>query len=214
MATRKSRKRARDAQALPQRPAHPNDIKITKLDAAQRQLRAAIKLWFEDGDPVSIHTLIAASHEITHTLFKRKGLNDLLFDSRLIKDEYRNLFARLTRAAATFFKHAQRDPDDVHTFNPLVNESLILFTIKGLRDMGEAASVEEDAFMHWNVLHNPKLLTAEGLRFYTDALPVNFFEVVNGMEKREFFEIFDLLRQGFSSAEVGRIMLEKRKLPR
>ena len=34
-------------------------ITVTKLDAARRQLRTAIRLWFEEGDPVSIHTLAA-----------------------------------------------------------------------------------------------------------------------------------------------------------
>jgi hypothetical protein len=58
-------------------------ITVTKLDAAKRQLRTALRLWFDDGDPVSIHTLLAAAHEIIHTLYRRKGLRDLLFDSDL-----------------------------------------------------------------------------------------------------------------------------------
>jgi hypothetical protein len=59
------------------------------MDAVRRQLCTAIRLWFEDGDPVAIHTLIAASHEVLHTLFRRKGLHGLIFDSDLIEDERR-----------------------------------------------------------------------------------------------------------------------------
>ena len=33
-------------------------IVVTKLDAARRQLRTAIRLWFQEADPVSIHTLL------------------------------------------------------------------------------------------------------------------------------------------------------------
>jgi hypothetical protein len=46
-------------------------IVITKLEAGRRQLRTAIRFWFEDGDPVAIHTLVAATYEILDTLAKR-----------------------------------------------------------------------------------------------------------------------------------------------
>ena len=45
-------------------------ISISKLDAACRQLDCAIELWFADGDPVSIHTLACASHQIIHDIKK------------------------------------------------------------------------------------------------------------------------------------------------
>jgi hypothetical protein len=32
-------------------------VRVTKLDAAKKQLETAIMLYFHDGDPVSIHTL-------------------------------------------------------------------------------------------------------------------------------------------------------------
>jgi hypothetical protein len=60
-------------------PSQP--ITVSKLDAARRQLRAAIRLWFQGEDPVAIHTLISAAHEIVHTLFKRAGLHGLMFDT-------------------------------------------------------------------------------------------------------------------------------------
>jgi hypothetical protein len=49
-------------------PTTESKIKITKMDAAKRQVRTAIKLWFMEEDPVSIHTLVSAAHEIIHTL--------------------------------------------------------------------------------------------------------------------------------------------------
>jgi hypothetical protein len=64
-------------------------ITVSKLDAAHRQLRTAIRLWFMDGDPIAIHTLACAAHDIIHTLFKRKGLKGLIFDSEIIKEEER-----------------------------------------------------------------------------------------------------------------------------
>ncbi|MGI8569030.1 MAG: hypothetical protein ACR2KT_08130 [Methylocella sp.] len=66
-------------------------VRIGKLDAARRQLRTAITLWFNDGDPVSVHTLAYAAYEVIHAISEKRDptRRDLLFDSRLIKDEFR-----------------------------------------------------------------------------------------------------------------------------
>jgi hypothetical protein len=97
-------------------------ILVTKMDAAHRQVNAAIRMWFADDDPVAIHTLVAAAHEVIHTLFKRAGLSGLLFDSPVIKDERRSEVAMAIKAPATFFKHAQRDPDK--TLSPIFDSAL------------------------------------------------------------------------------------------
>ncbi len=41
---------------------------VTKQSVAQSQLESAIWLWFNDGDPVAIHTLAAAAHDCFHAL--------------------------------------------------------------------------------------------------------------------------------------------------
>jgi len=38
-------------------------IIVTKASAAKSQLETAIQLWFDDADPVSIHTLAVAAHD-------------------------------------------------------------------------------------------------------------------------------------------------------
>src|SRR5438552_18089527 len=39
-------------------------LHLTKVGVAQSQLKTAIRLWFNDGDAVSIHTLACAAYEI------------------------------------------------------------------------------------------------------------------------------------------------------
>ena len=89
-------------------------ITISKLDAARRQLRTAMTLWFGEGDPVSIHTLANAAYEVIHVISKKRNKyrHDLLFDSDLIKDEYRGEFNKLIKKPGNFFKHAKDDFDD------------------------------------------------------------------------------------------------------
>src|SRR5260221_11225206 len=78
-------------------PFVPKPILITKLEAARRQLATAIELWFLDGDPISIHTLAFAAHEVVHVIFRKNGGTDLLFHSRRIKDEIRGKFNKLLK---------------------------------------------------------------------------------------------------------------------
>ena len=58
-------------------------IRISKLEAARRQLRTAITLWFTGGDPVAIHSLAFAAYEILHAISEKRDPNriDLIFDS-------------------------------------------------------------------------------------------------------------------------------------
>jgi hypothetical protein len=67
-------------------------IMITKLEAARRQLRSAIGLWFSDADFVTIHTLAAAAYQIIHDLNRRNKGPRLLIDTKLVKDEYKTEF--------------------------------------------------------------------------------------------------------------------------
>ena len=49
----------------------PEKIRVSKLDAARRQLDCAIELWFAGKDEVSIHTLAAAAHQIISDINKK-----------------------------------------------------------------------------------------------------------------------------------------------
>ena len=80
--------------------------KATRMDAARRHLATAITLWFTGGDTVSTYTLSHAAYEVIHNLTRQRRGRDLLFDSLLIRDEYRKDFNTMLRDPANFFKHA------------------------------------------------------------------------------------------------------------
>jgi hypothetical protein len=106
-------------------------IRVSKLDAACRQLRTAITLWFSGGDPVAVHALAFAAYEVLHALSKKRDPNRpaLLFDCDHVKDEYRGEFNKLVKRHAHFFKHANRDGDSVIEFDPAINGWFILYAI-------------------------------------------------------------------------------------
>jgi len=164
-------------------------IRITKMDAAVRQLRTAIRLWFHDGDPVSIQTLLAAAHEIIHVLYKRQGLKDLLFDSSLIKEEYRSTVAKRLKAIPSFFKHAREDPEGEIEFNPELNYLLIILLTDALRRMKHPEGIEEQTVVRWLMVNEPNWVVRH-------SVPIDELEQVKGMNKTEFFQTAESLWRG------------------
>jgi hypothetical protein len=101
------------------------NIKISKLDASKRQLECAISIYFNDGEPVSIHTLSAAAYNILRALngekvwMSKDRITDYVKKGR--EKDARDALNKIEN----FFKHADRDPDNILDFNPEANEFMI-----------------------------------------------------------------------------------------
>ena len=130
-------------------------LKVSKVDAARRQLRTAIALWFTDSDPVAVHALAFAAYEIFHFVSKKRDpyRRDLLLDSDWIRDEFRRDWQSLIKKNVNFFKHADRDPDDIAELDTSMNEWFIIYAIMGRQLCGEGQSQEESDFMWWFHIH-------------------------------------------------------------
>ena len=97
--------------------------KITKLEAAQRQLRTACRLFFQDADSVSVHTLAWAAHEILEKHPKSPG--SFLFDLADESPEVSKARKELTEAR-NFFKHYHKTPLKTFKFIENLNEWLLI----------------------------------------------------------------------------------------
>ena len=138
-------------------------VAITKLEAARRQLRVAISLWFQDGDEVAIHTLACAAHQIIHDINQHRGGRDLLFDSLNFKGEYRKEAVDWLKKDMNFFKHAEKDPEGVTEFSPMMTELFIMMSLMGLELFGLKHDSTEAAFVIWYGLKNPQILTEKAV---------------------------------------------------
>jgi hypothetical protein len=94
-------------------------LRISKLDAAKRQLEAAITLYFNSGDWVSIHALSGAAYMII------RDVNEHRCDELMLKDLWQYLdtpeareFKKRSNWAENFLKHADRDPDGIYELDP------------------------------------------------------------------------------------------------
>jgi hypothetical protein len=92
-------------------------MRLTKIDVAEAQIRAAVRLFFEGGHPVPVYILANAAREIVATIGAQIDVETVqqeLAASRgiSVKDMLRPL-----GAAANFFKHADRDADRTLDFD-------------------------------------------------------------------------------------------------
>jgi hypothetical protein len=167
-------------------------MRVGKLDAARRQLRTAITLWFNGGDPVSVHTLVFAAYDVLHHLAGKRNPQRaaLLFDWEGVKTERLTEWNRHIRKHANFFKHSNRDGDTVVEFNPAVNEGFILFAIRAKNLCGETQDDEESAFLWWQQITKPERLTEKGRKKVAESVPIESIEECRRMPKSEFFERF------------------------
>jgi hypothetical protein len=86
----------------------PRIVVYDKTVAAQAQLETAITLWFNYGDPISIHALAAAANECFHAIGKNKGLPTII---QTWKRSLTNKQLKQANKVQNFAKHARTDPD-------------------------------------------------------------------------------------------------------
>ena len=173
-------------------PGERQPEKTTKMEAARRQLATAIALWFNGGDTVSIYTLSHAAYEVIHNITRPDRTRDLLFDSLVIKDEFRKEFNEYLRSLANFFKHAQRGEkeDPVLEFYPEASELFILFSLVGLSLVKIDLNDEETAFLVWLMLQQPRFLTENGRKLLSEHLPIEGIHRLRQLSRRKFFGVF------------------------
>ena len=164
-------------------------LKITKIEAARAQLKTAIELWFHDGDPVSIHTLACASHQIINDINAITADGNLIFDSTVINDNKRKDWIKRIKADCNFFKHANNDATNIIEFDINTSEFYFMFSLKGLMNIGVVGNVAETAYFKWFMLHNPELVTELGNEHIIKSTPVDISEVKQ-FTRKEFFEAF------------------------
>jgi hypothetical protein len=145
-------------------------MKLGKEEVAVRQLDTAIRVLFDGGDIVSVHTLACAASEVLRDILKAKG-GESWHDAIIatypgIKKKILNTLAR----AKNFFKHAERDPEDELDFDENTNdETIIVATLEygdllrlGAPSGRTKATIPMSVFQLWYFVKDPRVLLTAG----------------------------------------------------
>lgn len=124
-------------------------ITVSKLEAARRHLRGAIVMLFEGADPVIVHTLVGVASVLAADLARHHHPTEqweVLAQSA--NGLTANQYFTAARATQNFLKHADRDVDDVHTFDPTDTDALAFGASRNLAAFGRLGLVES-TFEFW-----------------------------------------------------------------
>jgi hypothetical protein len=125
--------------------------KVNKLETGERQIDAAIRMFFLNEDILAIHTLSRAGFRVLFDLTK-EGESKVALDAHI-----RKMGEKQFNEVTNFLKHADRDPDAE------LNEDFHLFTETGI-GFGAALyfhhakemTPEMKAFTLWEALMRPQ----------------------------------------------------------
>lgn len=135
---------------------------ITKLEAARRHLDEAIKLFFEDRDPLTIHTLAAAAQGTLRDIAKATGAKHLsiLHDHPGIPENRRKDLVKALNAPRNFFKHADKDPQGILEFDESVNVDTLLDAVLLYWTVSGEYLSSANVFMGWFTTKHPEMRDA------------------------------------------------------
>lgn len=137
------------------------ELVLSKTDVIRRQLNTGIRMFFFDWDPVALHTVVAAGHEVARNVAHSKGIRKSIKDSPLLSEEERKKFIDAVNYPQNFFKHADRDPNSRMAFRYRLIPLFILDAVMQYVAIGEELTYEMKIFLMWVQLKYPSLLRYE-----------------------------------------------------
>lgn len=135
-------------------------IEVSKLDAAKRQMEVAIRLYFNNDDPVAIHTLTGAVYNLLRDINKSQKGPRLFFKGwlidELVKPEFKKKARRLINEPENFFKHADHDPNGILSFKAVATEELLHESGDVYERMTGESSPFVLCFRIWYMINRPE----------------------------------------------------------
>lgn len=154
-------------------------VTISKTSAAESQLETAIKLFFEGRDILSAYTLSAAADGILEglwssrrkTILSERGIHPdcpppeqqswrEIFDDMIVPEHKKEAISLFNRTQ-NFLKHADKDPELEHEFDPFHETSLKLMAVCRNFSLVTGGITETmKVYMDWSAITHPHLLKA------------------------------------------------------
>jgi hypothetical protein len=101
-------------------------FKIRKLEAAERQLKQAIRLLFATDDLIPVHTLASAAHQILTDLSKEHLFAGIMRNKRLFNPRHWKTWIDKINEVSNFLKHADKDSSAEIEFKPFITHCFLL----------------------------------------------------------------------------------------
>lgn len=132
-----------------------DELHVGKLQTARRQLETAVSLFFQHGDPVSIHTLTCAAYNVIRDINNSRDGSPMFAKQYYVNLEDKPSLSDFNEPE-NFFKHANRDPDAVLTFYPKFTECLLIDACEKYLNLTGDHVVDFIVFIMWFTSRAPE----------------------------------------------------------
>jgi len=140
-------------------------IKVNKIEAAQRQIDSAIRLLFDNEDPIAVHTLTMAGFRILRDIAEKHNSNINKVAQSFIRPGKEGKFWGSMQTFANFLKHAKTDPDGrIDNIQEEVNDSILLLASLYYQDLGYQFTPEMLALTGWYSAIHPDFIRIDALK--------------------------------------------------
>ncbi len=145
-------------------------IKVNKIEAARRQINAAVRIFFRNEDPVAIHTLAMAAFRVLQDLAAKRDdsyMNTLV--KTMLKPGMEKEFWKAIHTPANFFKHADKDADGVlDNVEEEINEHVLFIDGLFYQDLGNQLTSEMQALQAWYIAIHPEYISDDAPRSFKE----------------------------------------------
>jgi hypothetical protein len=163
-------------------------IIVTKASAARGQLETAIQLWFDGGDPVSIHTLAVAANDCYHSMGKLRGSPSPV--QKFIGSQSTS-YQNRAREPQNFFKHGWKNLKGKVRYAPKYGEILLYDSVACHDRLFQELPALMRLFVLRFALSHPSALHVDAEEYFLKGIKI---DNLRKLERREFFDqVFPLL---------------------
>ena len=161
---------------------------IAKVEAAERQLAQAIRLFFEQSDQIAIHTLASAAYGILSDICEQRGIAREIEDSTILEEMgVKTQVLAAMRTPQNFFKHADRDANETVRFSPMLSICFMLYAVTFHYAISGRQFAEGIVFRTWFYAKHPDrapepiraaivkmapILDPTDLQFFSTQIPI------------------------------------------
>ena len=135
-------------------------VKVSKPEAARRQLDTAIRMLFQNEDPIAIHTLCMAAFRLLRDLAEKRGDSYIhKITKAIVKPGMENEFWSVLQGPANFFKHADKDADAIlDDVDDEVNDIAMLLACHYYQDLFHQLTPEMKVLVIWVKVRHPNYI--------------------------------------------------------
>jgi hypothetical protein len=126
-------------------------VLLNQTEAAHRQLRLAVRLFFNGGDPICVHTLACNAREIYEKTCIERGLGRFFDEVQTaFPDRSQQELWNVLNDVRNFLKHPRKPPDDTIEFHDDCNVYTLLAASHDCQNVcGDSMPIEAGVFLTW-----------------------------------------------------------------